>query len=274
MAILHRALASLFAALLNPLTGLPPLIALTVISAVGGVLILLAFRFSSNPSAVRQARQRAQAHLLAVRLYRDDVTVVLRSQRALVIALGAYLGHMLVPFVVLLLPFALLFAHLDARYGARALHPGERAIVKATALPNVIERWQLAGNDNIVVETPAVRIPRGGEVTEIVWRIRAEAVGCQPIVIADATQRVEKQICVATDDIGAAERRASASLDGLLAAPVEPPIADTAGIMKIEIGYPPYPLSVFGWHLNWVVIFLVVSAVVALLLRKPFRVEF
>ncbi|HUI26228.1 MAG TPA: hypothetical protein VL403_09115 [Candidatus Kryptonia bacterium] len=271
MAAVHRAFAGAFAVLLDPFAALPPLIGLTLVSAAAGMLVLVAFRLTSNPPAVRVARQRAQAHLLAIRLYRDDLTVVLRSQRALVRALMLYVGLMLVPFVVLLVPFGLLFAQLDARYATRALHPGERALVQAVVTDDTLEDWRLEGTNGVVVESPPVRI-RGR--AEIVWRIRVMAPGCHALTLVSARARVAATACVASDDTGAAPQRSIAGVASLFTAPTEPVIDDTTGVKRIEIGYPQLALRVRGWQVNWVVVFLVVSAAVALLLRRPFGVEF
>jgi len=271
MSALHSGLARFFALVLDPVDGLTPVAGLTLISAVSGFIALLAFHVASNPAAVRAARQRAQAHLLAVRLYRDDLRVVIRSQRSLLGALAVYVGNMVLPFLALLLPFGLLFAHLEARYGARALHPGERTIVKVIASPETLERWRLEGNDGLVIDSPPVRIPTRGE---IVWRVRATASGRQQIALVDGARRIETDALVTSEDRGAAPLRSIPTLSALFLAPMEPQIPAGLGISSIEIGYPPMQLAVFGWRLRWIVIFLIVSAVGALLLRKRAGVEF
>ncbi|HVN85438.1 MAG TPA: hypothetical protein VMW17_11380 [Candidatus Binatia bacterium] len=271
MSLLHHMLSAGFALLLDPLAGLPPLLGLTVISTVSGLLILLAFRCTSNPAAVRRARQRAQAHLLAVRLYRDDLVVVARSQWSLVGALAAYVGLMLIPFAALLVPFALLFAHIDARYGSCALRPGERALVKAFTPTGATSGWQLEAPDGLTIESPPVRIPSRGET---VWRIRADKPGCHRVALVAGPQRVEKLACVANGAIGASSQRAAAGVAALFSAPTEPLIETAAKVDRIEITYPTCPVVFYGWHLNWLVVCLIVSAAVAWFLRKPFGVEF
>jgi hypothetical protein len=130
--VAHDLLTQAFDLLLGPLDRWAPTAGLWVVSALSGVAVLFVFRWTSNAAAIRATRRRAQAELLAVRLYRENPRVVLRAQARFLAALARYLGYMLVPFTVLLLPFALICAQLDARYGARALHPGERAVVEAT----------------------------------------------------------------------------------------------------------------------------------------------
>jgi hypothetical protein len=270
MSTVHALLARFFALLLDPFARFTPLVGLVLISAVSGVLLAVGFRFSSRPEAIRAAKSQVQAHLLAVRLYRDDLTVVFRSQLSLLRSLGVYMRNMLLPFAAMLLPFGLLFAHLDARYGARALQPGERAIVKAIVNPATLNDWRLEGSDGIDVDSVPVRIPARGE---IVWRVRAATAGHHHIALVDGSRRVEKDAYIATEDRGAAPRRASAGLLALFVAPTEPTIGGT-GVESIAIDYPPLPLTVLGWHLHWVVVFLIASSAAALLVRKRVGAEF
>jgi hypothetical protein len=272
MCTLHQLLARGFALALDPLARFQPVVGLTLISAVSGVVLLIAFRLTSRPQAIRAAKQKTQAHLLAVRLYRDDLVVVLRAQGALLGALVVYIGAMLVPFLALLVPFGLLFAHLDARYAVRALHPGERAIVKATAVPDTrLDRWRLEGAAGVVVDSAPVRVSARREIN---WRVRAATPGRYAIAVVNGERRIEKEVQVAAEEIGGAPRRASAGIAALFIAPTEAPIDPDAGIESIEVVARPLRLSVYGWHVHWIVIFLVVSAATALLLRKRAGVEF
>jgi hypothetical protein len=272
MATFHVVLAELFAFLLDPFARLRPLLGLTLISALSGVVIVVAFRFTSRPEAIRTARRRVQAHLLAVRLYRDDLRVVFRSQLSLLGRLTVYLGNMLLPFVALLVPFGLLFGHLDARYDRRALHPGEEALVTAVVTPATIDQWRLTtGDGGIVVDSRPVRIPERGEIT---WRVRAVETGRHELFLIDGQRKVPKQALVDTAATGAAPQRSVATLASLFLAPTESPIPAAAGVRSVDIDYPPLPLVALGWHLNWILVFLVVSAAAALLLRKRVGAEF
>ena len=271
MSALHALLAQIFALCLDPFARFTPLVGLVLISALSGVVLVVGFRVASRPEAIRVAKRHVQAHLLAVRLYRDDLTVVFRSQLSLLRSLAVYMQNMLLPFLAMLLPFGLLFAHLDARYSTRALRPGERAIVKAVVAPATINRWRLETSDGIRIDSPPVRIPSRGE---IVWRVQAATTGHHFVALVDGSNRVEKEARIAIEESGAARRRASPSFVSLFVAPTEPSIADGSEVESIEIDYPPLPLTVRGLHLHWIVLFLLASSVVALLLRKRLGAEF
>ena len=272
MALLHESSRAVFGLLLDPLLRLGPLTSLVIVSAVSGVVLLFAFRWTSRPAAIKRAKQRIQANLLAVRIYQEDLGVVLRAQARTFAALGVYLANMLVPFLVILAPFAIFFAHLDARYASRALHPGESALVSATLSEGQsLTTWALEGSSGLVVDSRPVRIPSR---REIAWRVRATEPGAQTLTLHAGEQRVEKEVGVSTSVAGMAPRRGAASLDSLLFAPTEPAIEARAGIESIAVTTPPLDLELAGISLHWLVVFLVISAAVAFGLRKRAGVEF
>ena len=271
MTTLHRLLARCAAAALEPFVALGPIAGLTLVSALSGAVLLLAFRLTSRPAAIREAKRHVQAHLLAVRIYRDDLGVVFRAQASLFAALAAYVGNMLVPFLAILVPFALLFAHLDARWSSRGLHPGEKVVVKAVIEDRDLRLWTLEGSEGVAVDSPPIRIPSR---REIAWRIRGVGAGAHRVSVVGPARRVDKQVVVASGEVGAVRRRSIAGFVSLFFAPAESPIDPAAGVRSIEVEYGPRTLVVFGWHTHWIVIFLVVSTVVALALRKRAGVEF
>jgi hypothetical protein len=270
MATVHRVVAGGMALLLDPLASLPPLAGLTIISAVAGVVLLAGMRLSSNPQAIRAAKQKVQGHLLATRLYRHELVTVWRSLGALLLALGTYLAQMLRPFLVLLIPFALLFAQLDARYASRPLQPGERTIVTAVAASGTPDQWRLEVPAGVRLDSVGVRLPARREID---WRVQAEKPGAYHLTLVAGAERVEKTLQVG-GTTGASERRAQASLAALFDAPLEPAIANSSSVAAVEVDYPSQRYPVLGWRLHWIVIFLIVSAVVALLLHRRAGVEF
>jgi hypothetical protein len=267
--LVHQTLQAVFALLLAPAAWFGAETGLAGISAVTGILLLIGFRAVSRPKAIRAAKRKVQAQLLAIRIFRDDLGVVLRSQVRLFPALGRYMGNMVVPFLLLLLPFAILFGHLDARYGTRALRPGETAIVTAAGAINgsSLMGWSLEASNGIAVETRGVQVP---ERNEISWRIRAIEPGNHEIALVAGERRVTKPVSVGSGT--SAPRRMRASFDSIFFASNEPPIPRASGLDRIEIRLPGRSYTRFGLH--WIVIFLLVSSTVAFVLRKRFGVEF
>ena len=264
----HDLLARSFDLLLGPLDRWNPTAGLWSASALAGVVLLFVFRWTSNPATIRAARRRAQAELLAVRLYREDPRVVLRAQARFLGAIGRYVVQMLIPFAALLLPFALLAAQLDARYGSRALGIGERAVVEAFGTAAMLESASLQSADGVVIESGPVRIAERGEMS---WRVLAKAPGRQAITLVVDRRLIAKEVVVSQTARGASARRMCASVASFVLAAAEPAIGDGCTVRRIEILYPPLEIDVLGWKAPWIVVFVAVSSAVALAAPPPRR---
>jgi hypothetical protein len=134
-------------------------------SVTAGILMLAAFRRFSDQAAVRNAKARVWAHLYELRLFGDEPALMLRANRNLLAANARYLGLMLKPAAVIVIPVALLMWQLDRVYGTRPFEPGETAVASAHG-----ERPVLTAPPGFEVETPAVRVPSRGVAY---WRVRA-----------------------------------------------------------------------------------------------------
>jgi hypothetical protein len=55
--------------------------------------------------------------------------------------------------------------------------------------------------------------------------------------------------------------------------PAEPPLPPGTGIERIDVGYPPASLDVFGFHMHWLIYFVLATVVFMFALRGPLRVE-
>src|SRR5581483_1451257 len=96
-------------------------LSLTAISMAYGLLMLWAFARFSNQEKIRLAKRKVRACLYAFRLYGDEPVLILRAQKELLIWNARYLGLMLGPSLVLLIPTVILLLQLDAIYGLRPL---------------------------------------------------------------------------------------------------------------------------------------------------------
>src|ERR1017187_280099 len=101
------------------------LLTLAAFSAVAGGLILWAFKATSNQRALKAARRRLRAHLLAMRLFADDPVVILRSQARLLAWNGRYMALLLPPFLAIAIPMFFAWDYLDAVWGRAPLAPGD-----------------------------------------------------------------------------------------------------------------------------------------------------
>ena len=172
-ASVNHAMSVVFAAYLLPFAGLPAWLQLFAIALPGAVASLLVLRVTSDQPAITRTKNRITANLLALRLFGDDLRVVVPCQLSVLGRSVAYLRYALLPAAVMVVPFSLLVAQVESHYALRGLAPGEAAVLTVTLedpeAPNNAA-VQLRLGPGLVVETPALHVVREASV---LWRIRA-----------------------------------------------------------------------------------------------------
>jgi hypothetical protein len=268
---MNRLLTGLFDLVSWPLWGLGSMGVLVFVSFLSALLALWIFGRYSNQEAIRTVRNRIRGNMLAVRLYRDSVPVVMALQGSIIRDTLTYLKYSLVPLPVLLVPFLLILIQLDLHLQVRPLRPGESAVVKAkfSSALELEEQVRLESPEEIVVETPPVRI---AALKEVVWRIRAKAPTRNFLILHRGDQRVPKEVIVG-DNQGAVTALRAGNLMDMLLNPGEAPIQESAEVESIQIHYPQRDLSLFGWNIHWMILFFVFSMVFAFALKGVVGVE-
>src|SRR5208283_1850014 len=66
--------------LLAPISLLPGWLSATLVAAASGIVMLVIFKHTSNQRAIKAARDDIKAHLLAMKLFNDNVGVIFRAQ--------------------------------------------------------------------------------------------------------------------------------------------------------------------------------------------------
>jgi hypothetical protein len=122
----------------------------------------------------------------------------------------------------------------------------------------------------VTVETPGVRIK---EDLQVSWRIRADEAGRHALSATTGPNSVEKELLVGTAWGAVSRKRTGAGFFSKLLHAGESPISRAEVVESFEVRYPARDLSLFGWGMNWLIFFFVVSILAGFLLRKPLGVE-
>jgi hypothetical protein len=271
IAILNRLLTNAFTLLFWPFQNLNPVWALLFISFLTGIVMLWVFGKVSNQKAIERLRNQTRGNLLGVLLYQHDLKVVLRLHGLILRDTLFYLGHTLLPMLVLTVPLVPVLAQLNLFFSSRPLQPGEAAIVKLKLndLAPVPAEVNLEGNSAVKVETPGVHIP---SEREIAWRIRAAQLGAGRLMFRIGQETVEQEVRVG-GRWGAAPARKTGNWLDLLLYPGEEPLQPGQRAKSIEVRYQPLSLTVMGWGLHWLILFFILSIAVSFAFKGVLGVE-
>src|SRR3978361_1785166 len=117
MDIFHTVLRSLLSWYYMAFSMIPPSARLAMLAFFAALGMLWVFKRTSNPVRVRSVKRLVHAHLLEMRLFRDETAVVWRAQGALLTSNARYIGLMLIPALWIALPLTLVFVQLEAFLG-------------------------------------------------------------------------------------------------------------------------------------------------------------
>ncbi len=256
--------------LLLPWIGeVPGWVSNTAISAVTGVVLLVIFKYTSNQRAIGRVRDDIKANMLALKLYKDSISITLRVQGRIFAGAGMLLFHGIRPMLVIIVPVSLLLGQMGLWYQSRPLAIGEETLIS----------MQLNGTGNSPLPEVSLESTPGAEVVigsvrdfstrQIYWKIRASDNGCHHLVFVFklGRQQFEKQLAVGTGFMRVSTRRPGWHWTDILLHPAEKPFARNSVVQSISIDYPP---SKSFWTVPlWVIYFLAASTVFALAF-KPF----
>jgi uncharacterized membrane protein (DUF106 family) len=271
--VINSIVGAVFDVLFVPFRALPSSAAMTFISLLTGLLMLFIFKKTSNQAGILRAKNLIKAHLLELRLYKNDFGQTMRSQGRILLANGRYLGHALKPMLVMFIPILIILFQLEAWFGVRPLRAGETAIVKVileTSRHPLQTPVTLTAPAGVAVETLPLRIEEGSEID---WRVRAVSPGFHELTIDLPGETITKTLAVGQPALAKlGPRRVRRGLDEL-SNPAEKAIPRTSPIISVEVTYPSSRLNFFGWRMHWLVAFFLLSVVFGFALKGVFKVE-
>jgi len=274
MHVVNLVFGGIVGAILWPFRGLSPWFGLTAVSLLTALLMLEVYKLTSNQASIRRAKDGIKAHLLEMRLYKDDLRTSLRAQAGVLKSNLAYMAANLKPLAVMIAPLVLILAQLSLWYDRAPLRPGQETLVKVEldrAYDPVTLDLGLETPAGLEVTSPAVRIP---DENEAVWRIKAVAPGAGRLIVRIGGLEVGKTVAVG----GAALARVSplasrSSFPKRVLHPGEPPLPSSTPVRSVEVLYPAARLSVLGFGVHWLVAYLIMSIAFGFALKGVFKVE-
>ena len=145
------------------LSPFPVWVGLAVISAVTGVVMLIAFHRTSNQKAIGKVKNDIKANLLALKLYKDELRVTIQSQIRLLWAILRLQRYVLTPVLLMAFPMLLALAQMGIRYQWRPLRSGEQTLIKKRFLKNGDVAVIVSGTSPIMGATNMMKVHRIGE---------------------------------------------------------------------------------------------------------------
>ena len=279
MTALNDLLRPIFDWLQYPMRGLPPFLGVLLWSIPVGVFALWVFGRTSNQDRIAAVKRNIHGSLFEIRLFNDDLRAIMRAQWEILGHVLRYQVLALKPMIFILPPLVLVMVQLHMFYGFQGLQPGESTLLTVELTPGAAPNDRrpdvsLELPEGLRAETEAVWIPSLGQLN---WRLGVEDWGDYRLAVVIDGKSYEKRIR-ATDRVErlAPERPPRTFIDQL-EWPSEPPLAPDDAVRFITVSYPEGEIGLLGWRSQWryawMVVFFVLTMIIAIVLRKPMGVE-
>jgi hypothetical protein len=258
---------------LAPLGFLPGWLSATAVAAVTGVFFLAVFKYTSNQRAIGRVRNDIDAHLLALKLFKDSPLVVLKAQGRVMLGALRLLVLALVPMLVMVVPAALILGQLSLWYQVRPLKVGEDSVITLKLGGEERSSWpavSLEPSQALDVSVGPVRLKSKREVC---WSVKAREPGSHMLAFRVDDRTFTKELKVGDGFMRvSAERPAWGDVSSIMMNPGEDPFRPDDPVRSIAIVYPQRSSWTSGTD-TWVIYWFIVSMVAALCCRGMLGVK-
>jgi len=248
-----------------------PLSIVIIVSLVIGLLMVVLFGYTSDQKAIGIAKDQLKAHLLAVRLYRDQIPVVMGSYGKILRGTGRYLKLAFKPLLYVIIPITLLMVQIDRYLGQTPLPENTPFLLTVHMAANdAMSDVTLELPPEITMTAPPVHIPASND---IVWRLVGSKEGKYEVKISSAGQTAEKAVCVGTDLPRISTIRLRGQFWERMFSSAEPALPENSPIESISINYPDRDIQVAGYGMNWIWLFFILSMVAGFIFKELLGIQ-
>jgi len=286
MNALNSVVTKVFDLLLTPFELMGTELTLILISGIFGILALIVFKFISYQKGIKEAKNKIKAHMIAIRLYQNDLGTVGKSVIKVLGRNVQYISYNFGPIAPLIIPFAFVLAQLVVRFAfvpvpltpdPSQLQPGQGITIRIEATEE--HQRDIAGLEVVYPEgltpiSPLVRNPATGKAFQ---EVVATAAGDYEIGIRiPGAEEVTKRFVAGAETevrMMQSERVSSVFLAALW--PAEDMLDPSSGLAHIKFEYPERDL---GWLpgsgiLGIMIWFLVASMAFGIAILKPLGIQ-
>lgn len=224
---------------------------LIVLSMLTGAALTLLYRALADENAIRRTREVFKARVLEMRLYPDDMVLILKALGGAIAAQGSYLRAAAKPILIVALVAVPFFLQLEARYARAPLSPGENTTITARLKKGLDVRVVPSALTGGSVDSRSVRAPASRDIS---WRVNATT-GRNPLELKVYDQTYRFDVCAHQDGRAIGHERRARSVMGSLTEIGLPRIGNDSPIESVSIAYPHASYSVFGKRMSWLLVF-------------------
>jgi hypothetical protein len=243
------------------------------LSLLTGLGMAYVFKLTSSQRAIKRTKDRLKARILEMRIYQDDAVLILRGLGGALRNNLLYLGTIFVPFLIIVVPVAIVFTQLDQRYSRSNLVPGSKSLLTVQLKEGFDPDEtpvELTLEDGLALVGKPVR---DSVSRKVIWKIQVDVGGTYDVVVySKGTSYTFPLVAEDAYRMVGFERKAAGVFEPLIHFAL-PPIPLDSPFQLVALDYPAARHPLLGWQVHWIVIFLVYSLVSAAALKVLLGIE-
>lgn len=247
--------------------------AIVFIGAVSALVFLIIFKITSNQEGIRREKNRIIGNLFQIRLYKDDLLLILSSIFQIFTHNLSYLRYMLAPLLFTIIPLVIFTVEVNQRCGYQPLRAGSEFIISADLSgKHLLDTIKCETSSGIALLTPVMRVY---DQAKAFWRAKIiRQAGTQETVALYINGREAAAKTVVMDTPARRfipEKIKADSLNAILYhaegfLPVDSPVE------RLTVAYPRASYNFLGIGMDAVVLYFIFTLLFALAVKPLFRV--
>ncbi len=240
---------------LNPVLAVGPFWAIFIISLVISLIIIVVYKFFTNQAEMKRLKEEQKEFQKRMKELRDKPEEMMKIQKEAMKKNFEYMKHSFKATFITILPIILLFGWMNAHLAFEPIFPGETYSMTAVFKEGITGEAELIADEGTELSSPATQ-PVANMVT---WNLKSTA-GEHSLTVKSGNTQQSKNVLV-TNELKYEEPFS---------------LYKHSDIEQININYnkmhPLGEVEFFGWRPGWLSLYIILSIVFSLGLRKIFKV--
>jgi len=242
--------------LLQPLLNMSPFLSLLVLALAISLIITLVYKFFTNQGEMKDLKEKQKDFQKRLKELRSNPEGMMKVQKEAMKVNMEYMKHSFKPTLITMLPIILIFGWMSAHLMYEPIYPGETYSITAEFAEGVTGETELIVGEGTTLISDAKQ-----EISSAVaWNLKSEA-GTHVLTVKSGNDEQKKKVLI-TKELRYEEPATS---------------YQHSDIEKITVNYnklkPLGKYSLFGWQPGWLGVYIMLSIVFSIGLRKALKIH-
>ncbi len=240
---------------MQPLLNQSPFWAIVILAFVITLIITLVYKYATNQNEMKRLKDQQKEFQKKMKALRDNKDEMMKVQKEAMKINGQYMKHSFKATIITFLPIILIFGWMNAHLAYEPIYPGEQFSVTAELIPGVSEA-DLEIDEGLELLSEKKQAAVEDMVT---WNLKGES-GTHFFTVKTANSEAAKKVLITKEVM------------------YEEPISlfDHSDVNQVTINYnklkPLGRQSIFGWEPGWLGLYIILSIVFSIALRKVLKI--